>query len=420
MSRAAIGRRCEPRKTFDPDGLRPTDMLLGFLWLGIGFLVLAAATAAFGSAIGIERARWLAIHLALVGGVSQFVLGAAQFFAGAFLATGPPPRALIRAQMALWGCGTLLVAWGVAGARTAPTLLGAAALLGALAVFAAALAGLRSASLQRAPWALRWYLTAAAFLACGVVAGAALAEGVAWTAGSLLPAHLALNVAGWLGCAIVGTLHTFYPSLTRTELPLPRLQGPTFAAWSLGAAAQAIGYALDQPWLAVVGWGCLLIGAALLSVNVLLCARAGWPLSLSAQLLGAAQACMIAGLGVALIGVASSPAAALTGSTRSAVAALLLAGWVGMTVLGSLLHLLSVIRHVRTLPRPAPAPAWPVDGMLAPLGLLGAAGLAASQLAGLPALALPSAAALAAVYLMLGARALGVAVGALRAAPVRL
>lgn len=417
---AAERRRCKPREGFAPDQLRPADMLLGFLWLGIAFLLAAAVVAVLGAAVGVERGRWLAIHLALVGGVSQFVLGAAQFFAGAFLATGPPPRRLIRAQMALWGSGTVLVAWGVVEALSLPTVAGAVALLAALALFAAALLGLRSASLQQAPWALRWYLTAAGFLACGVIAGTALAEGVSWTAGSLLPAHLALNVAGWLGCAIVGTLHTFFPSLTRTMLPLPRLQLPTFIAWSLGAAAQAAGYALSLPGLAVAGWGCLLLAAALLAANVAGCARAGRPLALTAQLVGAAQVCLLVGIAVALIGVASSPAASLTGSTRSAAAALLLAGWVGMTVLGSLLHLLSVVRHVRTLPRPAPLAEGRADGLLAPLGLLGAAGLAASQAAGLGALALPSLAALLAVYLVVGRRALGVAVGALRAAPVRL
>ena len=36
---------------------------------------------------------------------------------------------------------------------------------------------------------------------------------------------MALNLAGWFGAAIVGTLHTFYPSLTQTQLRLPTLAG---------------------------------------------------------------------------------------------------------------------------------------------------------------------------------------------------
>jgi hypothetical protein len=48
-----------------------------------------------------------------VGGVSQLVLGAAQFFAGAFLATDPPRRELVRVQLVTWNVGALLVAIGV-------------------------------------------------------------------------------------------------------------------------------------------------------------------------------------------------------------------------------------------------------------------------------------------------------------------
>ena len=63
--------------------------------------------------------RWLALHLAFVGGVSQLVLGASQFFAGAFLATDPPPRRLVRGQLLAWNAGAILLALG--DPRGAPT-----------------------------------------------------------------------------------------------------------------------------------------------------------------------------------------------------------------------------------------------------------------------------------------------------------
>jgi hypothetical protein len=67
-------------------------------------------------------------------------------------------------------------------------------------------------------------------------------DGVPWSAGSLLGAHMTLNLAGWFGTAIVGTLHTFFPSLTQTHLRFAALQRPTFAGWTLGTAALATGY----------------------------------------------------------------------------------------------------------------------------------------------------------------------------------
>ncbi len=149
--------------------------------------------------------------------------------------------------------------------------------------------------------------------------------------GSLLGAHLALNLAGWLGTAIIGTLHTFYPSLTQALLRRPRLQGPAFAAWTTGVAVLAYGYALNVEGAITLGWAGLTVAALLLVVNVGGCARAAErPLSLAAQLVGIAQTFLLAGLLVALVTVVGDgPYAPVYGTSRNALAVLLLAGWVG-------------------------------------------------------------------------------------------
>jgi hypothetical protein len=98
------------------------------------------------------------------------------------------------------------------------TIAGAGLLAVGLVAFIAGLHGLRRRSLQRAPWAIRWYEACATFLGVGVLAGILLATGARWTPGHLLGAHVAPNLAGWFGTAIVGTLHTSSPSLTETRL----------------------------------------------------------------------------------------------------------------------------------------------------------------------------------------------------------
>lgn len=95
-----------------------------------------------------------------------------------------------------------------------------------------------------------------------------------WPHGSLLGAHLALNLAGWFGTAIVGTLHTFFPSLTRTQLRYPRLQGPAFVLWLLGDGELAVGTAFGIDLLVGSGWLALTAAAALLGVNLLASLRA--------------------------------------------------------------------------------------------------------------------------------------------------
>lgn len=416
-------RRCRPRpQPLTPGGLRPTDLLAGFFLVAIGFL-LASAVVATLTALGLVGwyGRWLALHLALLGGVSQLVLGAGQFFATAFLATDPPPRGLARAQLASWSAGAALVAIGVPTSTTALTDVGGLAILAGLLLFSISLARLERRSLQRARWAVRWYYASAACLALGALLGIAMARGVAWTHGSLLGAHLALNLAGWLGAAIVGTLHTFYPSLTHTRLPRPRLQAPTFATWTGGVGALAVGAAFDAGALLALGWALLALAAALLARNLLGCARAAQPpLGIAPRLVGTAQLFLLAGLLVALAALLCGGAwAPLAGAWRSALAVLLLAGWIGLTVAGSLLHLLAVLRRVRHLGEPMPAVRARGDRALTLLAAAAVAALALTRAPAVTALAPAAELATAAAAALLALRILALAVRAVRGSRLR-
>lgn len=171
-------------------------------------------------------------------------------------------------------------------------------------------------------------------------------------------AHLALNLIGWLGTAIVGTLHTFFPSLTGTKLRFERLQGPTLVLWLLGVAAIAMSAAFAVDALAVGGWLELALAATMLAANLAASLRArSVSLSLPARMVAVAQGFLVLGLGVALIAsVFDGAGGPLDPSIRPVLAALLLAGWIGLTVAGSLLHLLAVLARVRHLTRRLPAP----------------------------------------------------------------
>lgn len=424
-SNAAEGtRRCRARPQPRAEGdLRPTDVVGAFFVCGVAFL-LAGAVAGIAQAISPwPWGHWLALHLAFVGGVSQLVLGASQFFAGAFLATDPPPRALVRAQLAVWNAGAILLAIAIPERDGTLIWVAVAMLLAGLALWGAAVATMRRRSLRRSPWATRWYLSGAAFLGLGMVAGSLLGRGTPWTHGDLLGAHMALNLAGWFGAAIVGTLHTFYPSLTQTQLRYPRLQGVAFVAWTAGVAALAAGYGWDLDPLAVAGWLALCLGALALLVNVAACLRAApGPLSLAARVVGAAQPFLLAALAVATVAaLEDGPARALAGANRSAVGTLLVAGWIGLTVLGSLLHLLAVVVRVRggftaRMPSPRPRP----DSAVAALATTGTAALALAQGAGLDDWRGPAAALLLAAYAILAARVAAVAARVLLRARPRI
>ena len=404
----------------DPGAVRPSDMLVAFFACALVALAAAAAVALIGTAAEVPRGRWLALHLAFVGGVSQLVLGAAQFFTCAFLATDPPPRRMLRAQLVAWNAGAVAIAVGVPAGITPLTAAGGVLVLAGLGLFAAALRGLERRSLQSAPWAARWYRAAALFLAVGAVLGPLMAAGVSWTHGSLLAAHLTVNIAGWFGTAIVGTLHTFFPSLTGTRLRRPGLQSPTFAFWTAGVAAVALGCAFDARTVATAGWVSLGVAAVMLAANLLASARGAERVTPAAALVGAAQlflpAAVVAG---AVLTLDAGPFAPLVGENRDVVATLAVAGWIGLTVAGSLIHLLGLMSRVRAMAGPAGRPPRRAPS----LGLAAAATTAVAMLAVARASgdAVPLARALvAALYAGLGARIVVLAVRAVRAAPLRI
>jgi nitrite reductase (NO-forming) len=411
-------RRCRSR-TVDPSSPRPGTLVSMFFIPAI-VLLLASAGAALGYAVTRQDwLHWLALHLALLGGVSQLVLGVGQFFVCAFLATDPPSRRLVAGQLLAWNGGTVLVAVGVPTA-TGSLIDAGAALIGlGLLLFAVALGAMRRRSLQRARWAVRWYQACAACLGVGALVGVMLARGTPWPYGSLLGAHLALNVGGWLGTAIVGTLHTFFPSLTRTRLRYPGLQGATFTLWLLGVGLLTVGAAFALTLLIVAGWVGLASAGVLLAANLGACLRrAPRPLALPAMLIALAQAFLAAGLLFALVvTIAQRPREPLLGAERDVLAILLLAGWVGLTVCGALLHLLAVLTRVRNFSRPMPVAATMRDPVLVFSAGLGIALLVASHSSRLAALSAPATVILLAVLTFLAIRVLALAITALRRQP---
>lgn len=398
-------RRARPSPRGQGD-LRPTDVVGAFFLAGAFFLVLALACAIWQSFEPWTWGRWLALHLAFVGGVSQLVLGASQFFAGAFLATDPPPRVLVRGQLVSWNLATVLLAIAVPTGSDSLLWVAVSLLVSGLGLWFVAIFALRRRSLSRAPWATRWYLAAAAFFGAGMIAGSLMADGTPWSHGYLLGAHMSLNLAGFFGTAIVGTLHTFYPSLTQTQLRFPGLQGASFLAWSAGVLALAVGYAWSIDGLAVAGWISLMAGAAVLLVNLIACRlRSSGDLSLAARVVGAGQPFLMAGLlAVSVTAIADGPMLALSGQTRIAAGTLLVAGWIGLTVSGSLLHLLAVVIRVRRFTESMPKARPRFDSAFAMTAMAGVTCLAASQLFGLSELGEPARIAVLAVYAYLGTR----------------
>ncbi len=393
-------------------------MLVAHYSAALLFMTAGAVFAGLGAAGVYGGGRWLPLHLVLVGGVSQLVIASAQFFAAAFFATDLPTRRRVRGQLVLWNTGALLLVIGVYYSEHALADAGATLLAVAVGLVLSGLVRMQRVSLQQRRVMVRWYYTCLAFFLAGMFVGLPLARGVAWTHGDLLATHLALMLGGWLGTAIVGTLHTFYPSITKTRLAYQRLEPPTYWAWIAGVVTLTVGYAFALAWLAIAGWLLLIAGASLLLTNVVATGRSGSLDDAPALFVSAGQACLIAGLALATVSAIVNPDATLTTEQRAAVGTLLLFGWIAMTVLGSLVRLLTVVGRVRNLaldpPRVGLHPA------VVAVATAGTGCLALAQLTGNRTLWMVSVVALTADYAITGMRVGALALRAVRAARIEL
>jgi nitrite reductase (NO-forming) len=390
----------------------PTAILLTFFLPALAFLVAAAVATAVGAAVGYDDTRWLALHLYLVGGASGLILGAAAFFTGLFLAPTTSARTLRRIQLAGWNAGSALLPVGVLLDLDAVTAAAGLLLLAALGAFTAALQLQRRRIGPRRGLLPRWYLTAAGLLVVGIALGIALARDPAFLPGDGVGAHRTLNLVGWIGGAIVGTLHTLYPAMTGTRLPHPRLERLTYAAWLAGTLVAALGYGLGERLPTAAGYALLAVAAGLVVVNVAASARRARRVPLSAQLVGAAQAMLVVGLVVALA-ASLRPGTALAYRGHDALLELLAAGWIGLTILGALTHLLGTIARA---PVAAQAGRW--DRGDVALTVLAAGGLlvvVASELLGGTPADLPARTAVGIAYLVVAVRVARLAAGAVRA-----
>jgi hypothetical protein len=158
-----------------------SELRLRFLYTAsaAAFLLAAAAVAVGRGVQPFDHGWWLVSYLALVGGVSQLLLGAGRLMLAATPAS-PPGRRTAWAEWTLWNVGTLLVPVGVLADTAEVVAAGSVVLLVALSLFAAAS---RTPAAGPAPdhglylWAYRGLVV---FLAGSVVVGAGLAEALPW------------------------------------------------------------------------------------------------------------------------------------------------------------------------------------------------------------------------------------------------
>jgi nitrite reductase (NO-forming) len=289
--------------------------------------------------------RWLMIHLLLLGAVSHAILVWSRHFADALLHTPQRDgdRRVQSRRLLLLNGGVLVVVAGVVADLWPATLLGAAAVVAAVGWHGVALVlQMRRALPSRFGATVRYYVVAAACLPVGATFGTILARGLAdpWH-GQLRLAHATVNLLGWMGLTVVGTLVTLWPTMLRTRMAegTEKAARRALPVLTAAVAAATAGAVLGSRTVVALGLAGYLVGLALVAVPFVRTAVSKRPSSYPTWSVLAGVAWLAGTLAALAVGVALAPSWDVVDDRVSWLTPFLAAGFGAQVLLGALSYL---------------------------------------------------------------------------------
>lgn len=320
--------------------------------LRAGAVVFAWLAALVVVAIGhrfLPLSGWLLVHLLGLGAAGNAILIWSRHFADALLRR-PPDSARTAEALRITGfnAGAVAVVAGMLG-RWWPVVLAGGVVVGAAALAhgATLLAQLRTALPARFGVTVRYYVAATACLAVGAGLGVAMAN-------SSLPgdvherfviAHAAVNLFGWVGLTVLGTLVTLWPTMLRTRMAdgvevAARRGLPVLLAALALAAGGAVAGSPPLAGLGAVGY----LGAAGFVLRPHLDEiRRKRPNDFATLSVLAGVVWLFGSLSFAAVALATSPTSRAAVAAAGELTAPLLAGFLVQVLLGSLTYLAPVV-----------------------------------------------------------------------------
>jgi nitrite reductase (NO-forming) len=339
---ADIGSPASARTTGGRKRFAPLRDLPAVLWL---MAVVAVALVHR----DVTAPRWVLFHLLLLGAVTHSILAWSQHFADALLHSAPTSAAYRNRSIRLLVCngGTALVIAGVVAGQWPLAAAGGSAASLAVGWHAASLfAQLRRALGSRFACTVRYYIASGALLPLGVLFGVLMLRGLPgdWHE-RVLVAHVAVNMLGWIGITLLGTLVTLWPTMLRTRIAegaeqMARRALPVLLAGILLVVA---GCLVGLQTLAGVGFLAYSGGLGLLAGPFVSVARAKPPMHFSTWSVAAAVT-WLAGLVSALgIGTLCAPSWADAHMLAKSLTPGLAAGVGAQVLIGALSYLVPVV-----------------------------------------------------------------------------
>jgi nitrite reductase (NO-forming) len=312
-------------------GLLPLAYLAGIVVVGIAHPFLPAW-------------RWLAVHLLLLGAVSNAILvWSAHFTAAVLRIPAPTSRRGETARLVLLNVGVVAVLAGGGGPWPWIGVAGAVAVFAAVAAHLGWLAGrLRAALPSRFAVTVHYYVAATVSVLAGIPVGAWMLVVDDAARPRLVLFHAHVNLLGWVTLTVLGTVLTLWPTILRTRI----VDGAVAAARAAlplavaGLALLAVAVLAWWPALAVAGLALVAAAVVVTARPAVQAARQKPPASFAAWSIAAGAVWLLVALAVdaAILVTAGGPDHAA--DRFGGVLVPLLAGFAAQTLIGALSYLL--------------------------------------------------------------------------------
>lgn len=297
----------------------------------------------------IPNSGWLMVHMVTLGLITNSILIWSQHFTEALMKIKIPDeqRKVQVGRIFTLNAGIVLLMVGMVGQLSVPGLY-ACTVIGALVIGAMVawhgiylMGQVRRALPSRFGVTIRFYIVAALLLPLGALLGAMVAcPSLNGTLHSqFLLAHEAVNVLGFVGITVVGTLVTFWPTMLRTKMVDKALAHSVRALYLMcgGVALTLVGALFGLRPVAVAGLVVYLLGMLLVAWVMVRTLRTKRPNEYPPMSVGMGFCWFLVGVVATIVMVATTPFAQLD---MRAVTPIFVVGFLLQVLLGAMSYLL--------------------------------------------------------------------------------
>ncbi|QDZ16768.1 copper oxidase [Humibacter ginsenosidimutans] len=294
-----------------------------------------------------QSPSWLAVHLLLLGGATSAILIWSQHFADTILRKAGS-RTRLGVRLALHTIGALAVVVGVTTGLWMLVLAGGT-LVAATAAWHGTTLGvrLRRALPSRFGGLVLYYVAASLTLIIGVTLGVIMARAdlTGTEHDRMFVAHVTMNVLGWIGLTVVGTVVLLWPTVLHARIGEQTRRRARIALVALCVGLLVVGMAcLTGVWVAILlGTVVYLAGLAVIGIDLVGQAVRTPPVNYAGWSMGAALAWFAAT--IVAFGVRVATAGSWQGVASGFVALLVPfgIGFAAQLVMAALSYLLPVV-----------------------------------------------------------------------------